>query len=163
MAEGRRGKKSSAKKSSAKKGGRSKQGRAAKSSSARQARDRRESGEPGGGQGRRDDIGGVSRVYPLGAENIPPDAEIRWSGQWGGGDYNESGGSELVYRDGIVLGGLTAGPDGEPTIDIHSGRPPAERRPEPEEETKDPDSETLFMRGLPPPRDDEREDDRSRS
>ena len=42
------------------------------------------------------------------------------AGSWGGGDYNESGGSELVYRDGQLLGGLTAGPDGEPTEDTHS-------------------------------------------
>ncbi len=44
------------------------------------------------------------------------------AGSWGGGDYNESGGSELVYRDGQLLGGLTAGPSGEPTIDIHDVR-----------------------------------------
>jgi hypothetical protein len=43
------------------------------------------------------------------------------AGSWGGGDYDESGGSNLVYRDGQLLGGLTAGPDGEPTIDIHGG------------------------------------------
>jgi hypothetical protein len=83
------------------------------------ASDKRESGEPGGGQGRRDEVG-ISGVYPPGAENIPGDAEVRMSGSWGGGDYNESGGSELVYRDGQVLGGLTAGPDGAPTMDIHS-------------------------------------------
>ena len=83
------------------------------------ASDRRESGEPGGGQGRRDEIGN-SGVYPPGADNIPGGAEVRMSGSWGGGDYNESGGSELVYRDGQVLGGLTAGPDGEPTLDTHS-------------------------------------------
>ena len=81
--------------------------------------DRRESGEPGGGQGRRDAVGG-SGVYPRDADNIPGDAEVRMAGSWGGGDYNESGGSELIYRDGQLLGGLTAGPDGEPTIDIHS-------------------------------------------
>ena len=80
---------------------------------------RRESGEPGGGQGRRDDVGG-SGVYPPDAENRPGDAEVRMAGSWGGGDYNESGGSELVYRDGQLLGGLTSGPDGEPTEDTHS-------------------------------------------
>ena len=83
------------------------------------ASDKRESGEPGGGQGRRDEVG-KSGVYPASAENVPGDAEVRMEGSWGGGDYNESGGSELVYRDGQVLGGLTSGPDGEPTIDIHS-------------------------------------------
>ena len=84
------------------------------------APDKRESGEPGGGQGRRDEIG-TSGVYPPTADNIPPDAEVRMAGSWGGGDYHESGGSELVYRDGVLLGGTTAGPDGEPTLDIHEG------------------------------------------
>jgi hypothetical protein len=91
-------------------------GRASKRSA---ARDRRESGEPGGGQGRRDEVS-LSGVYPRDADNIPGDAEVRMAGSWGGGDYKESGGSELVYQDGQLLGGLTAGPDGEPTIDIHS-------------------------------------------
>ena len=86
--------------------------------------DKRESGNPGGGQGRRDDIGGQSGVYPRDAQDIPGDAEVRMAGSWGGGDYNESGGSELVYRDGQLLGGLTAGPSGEPTIDIHGGDRP---------------------------------------
>ena len=91
---------------------------------------RRESGEPGGGQGRRDEVGGRTGIWPRGAEGVPPDAEVRMQGALGGGDYNESGGSELVYRDGQLLGGLTAGPDGEPTIDIHGGdRPDAHRHP----------------------------------
>ncbi|GLC26991.1 hypothetical protein [Roseisolibacter agri] len=91
---------------------------------------RRESGQPGGGQGRRDEIGGRTGVWPRGAEGVPPDAEVRMEGALGGGDYDEAGGSELVYRDGQLLGGLTAGPDGEPTIDIHGGdRPDADRRP----------------------------------
>jgi hypothetical protein len=85
----------------------------------RPARDKRESGNPGGGQGRVDQVG-LSGVYPRDADDIPGDAEVRMAGSWGGGDYNESGGSELVYRDGIVLGGLTSGPGGEPTIDIHN-------------------------------------------
>jgi hypothetical protein len=54
-------------------------------------------------------------------DDVPPDAEIRMAGSWGGGDYNESGDSEVIYREGQLLGGLTAGPDGEPTIDIHGG------------------------------------------
>ena len=83
-----------------------------------------DSGEPGGGKGRRDEVGPTG-VYPLSADHIPPDAEIRMAGSWGGGDYNEAGGSELVYRDGILLGGLTSGPDGEPTIDIHAAGNPA--------------------------------------
>jgi hypothetical protein len=57
--------------------------------------------------------------------------EIRTPASWGQGDrgaagYEDSGGSELVWRDGQLLGGLTSGPSGEPTIDIHGGdRPPA--------------------------------------
>lgn len=90
-----------------------------KGRAANQSGDKRESGEPGGGQGRRDEVG-KSGVYPPGADDVPDDAKVRMAGSWGGGDYNESGGSELVYRDGQVLGGLTSGPDGEPTIDTHS-------------------------------------------
>jgi hypothetical protein len=105
------------------------------------ARDKRESGEPGGGQGRVDQVG-RSGVYPRDAENIPGDAEVRMAGSWGGGDYNESGGSELVYRDGQLLGGLTAGPSGEPTIDIHGGdRPELYRTDLPKRAEPDEDEE----------------------
>ena len=99
--------------------------------------DRRESGAPGGGQGRRDEVG-RSGVYPPGAENIPRNAEVRMAGSWGGGDYNESGGSELIFRQGQVLGGLTSGPDGEPTIDIHGNatRPKLPKHTESDEERK---------------------------
>lgn len=159
MTKGRSGRKSSAKKDE-----RSERGRAKGSAAEEErARERRESGEPGGGQGRRDEIG-QSGVYPLGAENIPPGAEIRWGGQWGGGDYDEAGGSELVYRDGQLLGGTTAGPDGEPTIDIHGGGGPT--TPEQEEvsdEKEAEDRQALFMRGLPAPHEEERGDDRSAS
>jgi hypothetical protein len=121
-----------------------------------QAPDRRESGEPGGGQGRRDEIG-TSGIYPPTADNIPPDAEVRMAGSWGGGDYYESGGSELVYRDGVVLGGTTAGPDGEPTLDIHEGdgRAPGARGDasgDTDDESDSPasvDPVELRMRGLP--------------
>jgi hypothetical protein len=90
----------------------------------------RESGEPGGGAGRRDEVGPTG-VYPM-SGGIPEGhhPEIRTQAAWGQGDrgaegYNDSGGSELVMRDGQLLGGLTSGPSGEPTIDIHGGdRPP---------------------------------------
>jgi hypothetical protein len=92
---------------------------------------RRESGEPGGGAGRRD-IVEPTGVYPMSA-GIPPNKhlEIRTPASWGQGKrgaegYSDAGGSELVWRDGQLLGGLTAGPGGEPTIDIHGGdRPPS--------------------------------------
>lgn len=92
---------------------------------------RRESGQPGGGQGRRDEVGG-SGVHPISAGTDPNrNAEIRTEAAWGQGErgaagYEDSGGSELVMRDGQLLGGLTAGPSGEPTIDIHGGDKPAE-------------------------------------
>ena len=96
--------------------------------------DRRESGEPGGGAGRRDQVG-ESRVFAPGSDDVPADAEARPAGTWGGGPYEESGGSELTMRDGQVLGGTTAGKDGEPTIDIHGGDRPRDRDDEEREST----------------------------
>jgi len=91
--------------------------------------DPRESGQPGGGAGRRDEVGPTG-VYPM-SGGIPADKhlEIRTPAAWGQGErgaegYNDAGGSELVMRDGQLLGGLTAGPGGEPTIDIHGGDVP---------------------------------------
>lgn len=116
--------------------------------------DPRESGEPGGGKGRRDPVE-PSGVYPRDAEYIPPGAEVRMAGSWGGGDYWEAGGSELIYWRGMLLGGLTAGPAGEPTIDIHPGRSPsAEERVEAAPEARGAealDRDALLLRGLPPP------------
>jgi hypothetical protein len=101
---------------------------------------RRESGQPGGGTGRRDEVGPTG-VYPM-SGGVPPGKhpEIRTPASWGQGDrgaegYNDSGGSELVWRDGQLLGGLTAGPDGKPTIDIHGGDKTGDRS------AKQPDSD----------------------
>ena len=107
--------------------------RAVRASRAGTSNTDRESGQPGGGAGRRDEVGPTG-VYPMSA-GLPPGKhlEIRTPAAWGQGDrgaegYNDSGGSELVMRDGQLLGGLTAGPGGEPTIDIHGGDiPPAAR------------------------------------
>ena len=56
---------------------------------------RRESGEPGGGAGRRDEVRG-SGVYPPFVDNIPEDAEVRTPGQWAQRtDGVEGGVSEL--------------------------------------------------------------------
>jgi hypothetical protein len=94
---------------------------------------RRESGQPGGGAGRRDEVGPTG-VYPM-SGGIPPGKhpEIRTPAAWGQGErgaegYNDSGGSELVLRDGQLLGGLTSGPSGEPTIDIHGGDVPEQAK-----------------------------------
>jgi hypothetical protein len=71
--------------------------------------DRRESGEPGGGAGRRDEVGPTG-VYPM-SGGIPPGKhpEIRTPAAWGQGErgaegYNDSGESEIIVRDGRVLG-----------------------------------------------------------
>ncbi len=61
--------------------------------------ERRESGEPGGGQGRRDEVGG-SGVYPASADDIPDDAVVRTPGEWGEGAGGEEGGrSELFFSE----------------------------------------------------------------
>ncbi|HSQ28956.1 MAG TPA: hypothetical protein VLN49_03850 [Gemmatimonadaceae bacterium] len=87
---------------------------------------RRESGQPGGGAGRRDEVGPTG-VYPM-SGGIPEGhhLEVRTPASWGQGErgaegYNDAGGSELYMHEGQLLGGLTAGPGGEPTIDIHGG------------------------------------------
>jgi len=64
---------------------------------------KRESGLPGGGAGRRDEVGG-SGVYPASAGNAPPDAEIRTQAAWGQGDrgpagYEDAGSSELSFSE----------------------------------------------------------------
>ena len=90
-----------------------------------------ESGRPGGGSGRIDDVG-KSGVYPMSGGPTPGGhAELRTMPSWGQGDrgaagYEDSGGSELSWRNGQLLGGLTSGPGGEPTIDIHA-KPPVTR------------------------------------
>ena len=102
---------------------------------------RRESGRPGGGAGRRDEVGPTG-VYPM-SGGIPEGKhpEIRTPASWGQGErgaegFEDSGGSELYMHEGQLLGGLTAGPGGEPTIDIHGGdhtgaEPPPENPDEP--------------------------------
>ena len=123
-----------------------KRGKGTRASESDHERARRESGQPGGGAGRRDEVGPTG-VYPMSA-GIPPGKhpEIRTPAEWGQGDrgaegYNDSGGSELIWRDGQLLGGLTSGPGGEPTIDIHGGDQPPKtestRRTENERDGKD--------------------------
>jgi hypothetical protein len=63
----------------------------------------RESGAPGGGQGRRDEVGG-SGVYPASAGEAPADAVIRTPAAWGQGvrgaeGYEDSGSSELFFTE----------------------------------------------------------------
>ena len=71
---------------------------------------KRESGMPGGGAGRRDEIG-RSGVYPASsAEGASPDAEFRTEPAWGQGErgvegYEDSGESELNFREEIAAEG----------------------------------------------------------
>jgi hypothetical protein len=67
------------------------------------ARRHAESGEPGGGAGRRDEVGG-SGVYPASAQNAPADAELQNQASWGQGErgaagYEDSGPSELYFYE----------------------------------------------------------------
>jgi hypothetical protein len=67
-------------------------------------RRRSESGEPGGGAGRRDEDLGRSGVYPPTGAEVPEDAEIRTAGEWGQKLGGEVGGrSELnPYELGLT-------------------------------------------------------------
>jgi Raf kinase inhibitor-like YbhB/YbcL family protein len=74
--------------------------------------ERRESGLPGGGAGRKDEVG-RSGVYPMSGPHPAGDAEIRGQASWGQGErgaagYEDHGSSELTYEGGQVLGGYNA-------------------------------------------------------
>jgi putative phosphoribosyl transferase len=74
--------------------------------------DRRESGLPGGGAGRKDETGG-SGVYPASGPYPAGDAEVREQASWGQGvrgaaGYEDHGSSGLIYEGGQVLGGYSA-------------------------------------------------------
>lgn len=62
---------------------------------------KRDSGVPGGGAGRRDEVGG-SGVYPASAGHAPDDAVVRTQAEWGQGDrgpegVDDTGPSELHF------------------------------------------------------------------
>src|SRR5436190_1756989 len=74
------------------------------------ADDRHESGQPGGGQGRKDEVG-RSGVYPMSGPHPSGPAEIRTEAAWGQGErgaagYEDHGSSELSYEGGELLGAL---------------------------------------------------------
>ena len=73
-----------------------------------QKEDRRESGVPGGGAGRKDEVG-RSGVYPASGPFPEGNAEIRGQASWGqghrgAGAFEDHGSSELSYQDGQILG-----------------------------------------------------------
>jgi hypothetical protein len=60
-------------------------------------------GLPGGGAGRRDEVGG-SGVYPASLGHAPTDSVVRGQAEWGQGElgargYDEAGSSELFFYD----------------------------------------------------------------
>jgi hypothetical protein len=64
---------------------------------------KKESGQPGGGAGRRDEASG-SGVYPASAGSAPADAEPRSQAAWGQGErgaagYEDSGNSEIFFTE----------------------------------------------------------------
>jgi len=82
--------------------------------------EKRESGMPGGGQGRVDNIG-KSGVYPVSAmEGASDEATVHGAASFGQGErgaagYEDSGGSELIYLDeerGVIGGAAPTGESG---------------------------------------------------
>lgn len=78
----------------------------------------RESGVPGGGKGRKDDVG-RSGVYPMSGPHPPGNVELKPQASWGQGQrgaagYEDHGGSALTWEGGQLLGGFDTGPGGEP-------------------------------------------------
>jgi hypothetical protein len=77
---------------------------------------KRESGLPGGGAGRRDEVG-RSGVFPASsAEGASPEAEFRAEPAWGQGErgaagYEDSGSSELNFSEEIAAEGVMEPPD----------------------------------------------------
>ncbi len=81
-------------------------------------KNKRETGEPGGGAGRKDEVG-RSGVYPMSGPHPSGPAEIKEQTSWGQGErgaagYEDHGGSELTFEGGQVLGGFDTGSGGEP-------------------------------------------------
>jgi len=90
------------------------------------AQARRESGLPGGGAGRKDEVGG-SGVYPASAGKAPAGAAVRTQAAWGQGDRGaagaeDSGSSEIFYYDAELKAAGT--------------EPAATREPSPEPDEK---------------------------
>ncbi len=82
----------------------------------------REGGVPGGGKGRKDEVG-RSGVYPMSGPHPPGNVELKQQASWGQGErgasgYENHGGSELTWEGGQLLGGFDTGPGGEPQTQL---------------------------------------------
>lgn len=76
-----------------------------------------ESGVPGGGKGRKDEVG-RSGVYPMSGPHPVGNAEIKQQASWGQGErgaagFEDHGGSALTWEGGQMLGGFQTGPGSE--------------------------------------------------
>jgi hypothetical protein len=91
----------------------------------------RESGQPGGGRGRIDEVGRTG-VYPASGPYPPGEAEVRTPGSFVHGQRDDEGrevegGSEPIYFNReTLLGGETPPPSGKPA---DAGPPPDKRNP----------------------------------
>jgi hypothetical protein len=90
----------------------------------------RESGQFGGGKGRRDEVGRTP-VYPASdIDEAPPDAVVRGQMEWGQGErgpagYYDSGESEISYvGDTAIPGG--SGAQGTTTPESAAGQSPSQ-------------------------------------
>ncbi len=88
---------------------------------------KRESGQPGGGKGRRDEVG-RSGIYPMSGPHPEGSAEIRTQSAFGQGEkgaagYEDHGGSELSKMGDAVVGGYNIGPGGEPLPGTNEATP----------------------------------------
>lgn len=98
--------------------------------------ERRESGLPGGGAGRKDEVGG-SGVYPASAGKAPEDAELKSQAGWGQGDRGpagaeDSGSSELFFYEAEMQ---AVGEEGGIPLGGEEKKPPRAAEPD----TSDPD------------------------
>jgi hypothetical protein len=96
------------------------------------ARAKRESGEPGGGAGRRDEVGG-SGVYPASAGHAPADAEVRTQAAWGQGERGpagseDSGSSEPFFYEAELRAAEAAEEVRLKADDADESGPPPERQ-----------------------------------
>ena len=76
-----------------------------------------EMGVPGGGKGRRDEVG-RSGVYPMSGPHPVGNVEIKQQASWGQSErgaagYEDHGSSELTWEGGQLLGGLHREPRGD--------------------------------------------------
>lgn len=79
---------------------------------------KRDSGVPGGGRGRKDEVG-RSGVYPMSGPHPAGNVGMKQQASWGQGErgaagFEDHGRSELSWEGGQLLGGLNTEPSGEP-------------------------------------------------